>query len=101
MARMTNTHDYAIFGRAIAYKHDDIRDVASQEDIKHIPWLKNWSILVRVREPIYINSTLNECPKLHDLLDDLDYESFASTKKDLRMAKEILILKTHLCKKEM
>ena len=81
MASMTNTQDYAIFGRAITYKHDDIRDVASQEDIKHIPWLKDWSILIRIREPIYINSTLSECPKLNDLLNNLDYESFASTKR--------------------
>ncbi len=81
MARMTNTQDYAIFGRAITYAHNDRRDVANQEDIKHIPWLEDWPILVRVKEPKYINSTLNECPKLNDLLSDLDYESFASTKR--------------------
>ena len=80
MARMTNTKDYAIFGRAITYAHQDKRDIASDEDIKHISWLKDWPILVRVREPLFINSTLKDCPKLNDLLYDLDYESFASTK---------------------
>jgi hypothetical protein len=81
MARMTNTQDYAIFGRAITYAHNDRRDVANQEDINNIPWLKDWSILIRVKEPIYINSTLKECPKLNDLLNNLDYDSFASTKR--------------------
>jgi hypothetical protein len=79
MARMTDTKDYAIFGRAITYAHDDLRDVASKEDIKHINWLADWSILVRVKEPVFINSSFRKCPKLNDLLNELDYASFAST----------------------
>ena len=79
MARMTDTKDYAVFGRAITYAHDDLRDVASKEDIKHINWLADWSILVRVKEPVFINSSFRKCPKLNDLLNELDYASFAST----------------------
>lgn len=79
MARMTDTKDYAIFGRAITYEHDDLRDVASKEDIRHINWLADWSILIRVKEPVFINSSFKNCPKLNDLLNELDYASFAST----------------------
>lgn len=81
MARMTKEpNDYVIFGRAITYAHNDIRDVAGSDDIDHIPWLKDWPILVRVKEPVFIDSTFKNCPKLFDLIDDLDYDSFASTK---------------------
>lgn len=81
LARMTNTEDYAIFGRAIAISHNRKRDVASLKDIKNIPWLADWPILIRVKNPIYINTTLAECPKLIDLTNNLDYDSFASTKR--------------------
>lgn len=81
MARMTREpNDYVIFGRAIAYTHDNIRDIASKEDIKHIPWLKEWPILVRVKNPVFIDSIYGNCPKLFKLIEELDYDSFASTK---------------------
>ena len=75
-----NPNDYAIYGKAVAITHNRIRDVASEEDIKHISWLKEWPILVRVKEPVFIDSTFQNCPKLFNLIDDLDYDSFASTK---------------------
>ncbi len=82
MARMTkDPNDYLIFGRAITHVHHDQRDIASGEDIKHIPWLKNWPILVRVKEPKFIDSTFANCPKLKNLMNDLGYDSFASTKR--------------------
>jgi len=88
MAIMTNTHDYAIFGKAETVQHNDTRDVADSEDIKHIPWLEDWPILVRVKNPIYINSTLEKCPKMNDLINDLDYESFESTYKRFKRGEE-------------
>ncbi|WP_298519873.1 phospholipase D family protein [uncultured Kordia sp.] len=85
MARMTkDPDDYAIYGRAITYAHNDKRDVANTEDIKHIPWLKDWSILVRVKEPMFINSTFEECPKLNDLVRELKYLSFESTEQNFK-----------------
>lgn len=82
MARMTKEpDDYAIFGRATTYAHNDKRDEANDEDIKHINWLKEWPILVRVKEPKFIDSTFLNCPKLYDLIKELDYDSFASTKR--------------------
>jgi len=82
MARMTKEpNDYSIFGRAITYSHNDKRDVANHEDVQEINWLKDWPILVRVKEPVFIDSTFFNCPSLYDLIDDLDYDSFASTKK--------------------
>jgi hypothetical protein len=83
MARMTDTKDYAIFGRAITFKHNDVRDLANDEDIKHINWLKDWPVLVRVEKPLFINSTFGNCPKLNELISDLDQDSFASTKRRL------------------
>ncbi|SHM80446.1 phospholipase D-like domain-containing protein [Polaribacter sp. KT 15] len=81
MARMTKEpNDYVIFGRAISYTHDKNRDIASKEDIKHIPWLKEWPILVRVKNPVFIDSIYGNCPKLFNLIEELDYDSFASTR---------------------
>lgn len=56
------------------------RDIASKEDIKHIPWLKEWPILVRVKNPVFIDSIYGNCPKLFNLIEELDYDSFASTR---------------------
>lgn len=74
-------NDYVIFGKAETFSHNDIRDVASSEDIENISWLKDWPILVRVINPKYIDSSLSKCPKLSDLMSELSYDSFASTKK--------------------
>lgn len=79
LARITDTYDYAIFGRATTLSHDRTRDLASAEDIKHIPWLKDWPVLVRVKDATYIDSSLEECPKLMQLISDLDYDCFEST----------------------
>jgi len=82
MARMTeNPNDYAIFGRAETIAHDEKRDVASKKDIDNIKWLKDWPILVRVKKPVFLDAQYKNCPKLYDLMDDLDYDSFSSTKK--------------------
>lgn len=79
LARITDTHDYAIFGRATTLSHDRVRDIANAEDIKQIPWLEDWPLLVRVKNPVYIDSNLSECPKLMYLISDLDHDCFEST----------------------
>lgn len=99
MARMTDTYDYAIFGRAIAIKHNRKRDVANKDDIKHVPWLKDWPILVRVKSPVFIDSSLDECPKMNQLINDLDYESFQSTLVRHRNGEEDITPKQSLMQK--
>ncbi|WP_179352199.1 phospholipase D-like domain-containing protein [Winogradskyella vidalii] len=82
MAYLTKEpNDYVIFGKAETFSHNDKRDVASSDDIKHIPWLQDWPILVRVKNPIFIDSKLSKCPKLSNLMHELGYDSFASTKR--------------------
>lgn len=79
MAKMTDTHDYAIFGRGITYAHHNTRDIAGSEDQKQVEWIYDWPILVRVRDTEFIDSTLETCPKMSELIDELDYESFHRT----------------------
>ena len=80
MAYMTDDGDYAIFGKAIAIKHNAKRDIASDEDIKIKPWKKHFCIYIRIHSAIFLNTTLNKCPKLWGLMNDLQAESFRSTK---------------------
>ncbi|WP_263603457.1 phospholipase D-like domain-containing protein [Chryseobacterium sp. PET-29] len=81
MAMLLQGTDYAIFGKAITYAHNDERDIASSEDIIHVPWREDWPILVRVHSPQFINSTMRYCPKMSQLISQLDYESFDKTLK--------------------
>ncbi len=80
MAYMTNDRDYAIFGKAVAIKHNRARDVASSEDILIKSWKKRFNIYVRVHSAKFLNTDLKNCPKLWSLMNDLQAESFRSTK---------------------
>ncbi|HET8885613.1 MAG TPA: phospholipase D family protein [Salinimicrobium sp.] len=81
MAMMLNGSDYAVFGKGFSYAHDDFRDIASKEDIASVPWRKEWPVLVRVHSTEFINSTMQNCPKMSELIHELDYESFDKTLK--------------------
>jgi HKD family nuclease len=80
MAHMMNDGEYAIFGKAIAYKHDRIRDVASEEDIRLIPWKSHYNIYIRIHSPEFLDSTFSSCPRMGVMMNELGYESFRSTK---------------------
>jgi HKD family nuclease len=80
-ARMLYGSEYAIFGKAIAIKHIPDRDEASNLDIEHCPWKEEWPLYVRVKDPIFIDSTMQECPKMSTLIDTFDTSSFASTER--------------------
>lgn len=100
LAMMTeNPNDYAIYGKAEAIAHDIDRDVANEEDIQNIPWLKEWPILVRLKNPVFINSKFRSCPKLNDLINDLDYDSFAKTKERYDNGERNIIPKKSLMRK--
>lgn len=80
MAYMMNDGEYAIFGKAIAQKHDRIRDVASEEDIRLVPWKSHYSIYIRVHSAEFLDSTFLCCPRMGNMMNELGYESFRSTK---------------------
>jgi HKD family nuclease len=79
MAKMTDTHDYAIFGKGTTYAHNDTRDIAGPDDQNQVEWIYDWPILVRVRDTEFIDATLADCPKMSGLIEELDYESFHKT----------------------
>ena len=79
MARMLNGGDYSIFGKGIALKHDDKRDMASDEDIIEIEWKEDWPVYIRITNPEFIDGTMKDCPKLNDLINELKYDSFDKT----------------------
>ncbi len=79
MARMLEGNDYAIFGKGIALKHIDSRDVASKEDIDKISWKKDWPVYIRVKDVVFIDTTMKNCPKLSDLINELKFQSFPTT----------------------
>jgi hypothetical protein len=81
MARMLEGGAYAIFGKGIALRHKDKRDIASLEDQKQVSWKKDWPIYIRVTETQFIDTNMGNCPKLGDLMNELDYDSFPSTQK--------------------
>lgn len=79
MARLIHGNDSAIFGKGITYKHIDKRDIVGPDDISHIDWLEEWPVLIRLHSTEFIDSTLENCPKMNEMIQELDYESFRST----------------------
>ncbi|KEQ28285.1 hypothetical protein N180_01230 [Pedobacter antarcticus 4BY] len=80
LAMMLPNGEYAIFGKAIAIKHLDKRDVATTEDIKYVPWKEDYGVYIRIKDSKFIDATMAECPKMSDLIESLSYESFHRTK---------------------
>lgn len=82
MARMTRDPiNFAIFGRAEAIRYVEGRDQATQNELKQRAWKKKWPIYLRIRNPVFIDGTMGDCPLLYDLIDALEYNSFPSTRK--------------------
>lgn len=77
-------NDYSIFARGVTIKHNRNRDVAGIDDFNHLEWVKDWPVLVRVKEVQFINGTYGDCPRMNDLIKDLDYECFESTLKNYK-----------------
>ena len=81
MARMTdNPNDYAVFGKAIALKYTEGRDIASEQEIIERQWKARWPIYLRVIEPVFINGTMKDGIFLSELIQKFDYDSFPSTR---------------------
>jgi len=78
MAMMLTNGDYAIFGKGIALQHKHNRDEASADDILEVDWKQKYPYYIRVRDTQFIDSTMSNCPSLHELINNLDIDSFAS-----------------------
>ena len=71
--------DTMIYGRAVAYRYEPLRDDASNADKKRRSWKKEWSRYIRVRDPEFIDGPLSNGISLTALMTELRAESFAST----------------------
>jgi hypothetical protein len=79
MARMLHGTDYSIFGKGVTLRHEDERDIASDDDIKEIEWKDEWPIYIRVYNTEFIDCTMADCPKMSELIDEVQYDSFDKT----------------------
>ena len=66
IARLTKEPDIRIFGRAIAMKHDPVRDNASPEDIVLRPWKERWSRYIRVHHAEFVAGTMENGISLNE-----------------------------------
>lgn len=76
--------DILIFGRALATRHVEDRDDASDADIERRPWKRNWPHYVRVHHPRFVAGSLGNGVSLNELIDDLGPNAFRSTQENLR-----------------
>ena len=80
IARLTRERGLSrIFGRAIAMKHQPLRDNATPADIERRSWMRQWSHFVRVHDAEFLNGTLANGISLGELIDALGVNSFVTT----------------------
>ena len=82
IARLTKERDIRIFGRAIAMKHDPVRDNASPEEIARRPWKEKWPRYIRVHHAEFVAGTMENGISLNELMDTLGSDSFAPTQRN-------------------
>ena len=83
IARLTKEpNDIRIFGRAIAMRHDPVRDNASPEDIALCPWKEQWPRYIRVHHAEFVAGTMENGISLNELMDTLGSDSFAPTQRN-------------------
>ena len=92
ISRMTKKpNDHRIFGWAIATKHRDGLDEATDEDIARCSWRKEYGSYIRVDEEgfeaEFINGTMKEGISLYELMKALESDSFASTQRNASAGK--------------
>src|SRR5664280_630783 len=85
MSRLVdNPEDILIYGRATGTHYVPGRDDATPADLKRRPWKTKWPHYVRVDDGEFIAGTLANCVSLHDMMDALGSDSFASTQDNAR-----------------
>jgi len=83
MARMTkHPNDYSIFGKAIAKKHRNGIDDATEKEKIERNWKNKWPHYIRVEKPVFFDGILKDGIFLHDLINRFDFNSFESTKRN-------------------
>ena len=82
IARLTKEPDIRIFGRAIAMKHDPVRDNASPEDIALRPWKEKWPRYIRVHHAEFVAGTMENGVSLNELMEALGSDSFTPTQRN-------------------
>ena len=76
---MTKPNDIRIFGRAVAIRHDDHFDFASQKAILRRDFKEKWGVYVRVHRPEFIDGTLKDGVSLNLLKEQLGSRLFQTT----------------------
>ncbi len=79
--------DILIFGRAIAMKHNEKRDVASEADIKSRDWKEFWPNYIRVHHAEFVAGTIANGISFNQLKRELKALSFETTKQKLKQGK--------------
>jgi hypothetical protein len=82
IGRMTKRPaDILVFGRAIGQAYVPGRDDATDSDKALRPWRSQWSRYIRVDQPEFVAGCLSNGLSLNALIDALDFNAFASTKR--------------------
>lgn len=79
-------NDTIIYGRAVALRHREGRDEATEADITKRDWKEHWPIYVRGHHAEFVDGDLRQGVKLSELMDALGAEAFVSTQLALRMS---------------
>ena len=84
IARLVDTPDIIVYGRAIGRKHNDRRDEASEAEKLRREWKNKWPLYIRIRQPEFIAGNLGNGVSLFSLMTELQANSFASTQENSR-----------------
>ena len=79
ISRLVKGPDIRVYGRAIALKHQEGRDDATQADIQLRPWKTRWPRYVRIHSAEFVAGTMENGVSLAELMDTLGSDSFATT----------------------
>ncbi len=82
MARLTsNPNDITIFGKAEAVKFIEERDKPIPKPIADRWWGEDCAVCLGVKNPIFMDGTLEDGVSLYGLIERLGHDSFLSTQK--------------------
>ena len=74
-------NDVRIFGRAIALKHQEGRDDATEADLRRREWKTRWPRYIRVHHAEFVAGTMANGVSLAELMNTLRSDSFATTQR--------------------
>ena len=75
-------HDIRIFGRATGMAYEEIRDDATEADIKCREWKKEYPRYIRVHDAEFVDGPMINGVSLEQLMKTLNEKSFATTKRN-------------------